>query len=174
MRGLLRQHITHSAGGAYMCPERARGESAYRRTDIPSPGDALCETLTGKRPFESKDEQALVYSMLNEDPTPMREWRAEKWEPDSLAHFYRSIGVKYILPVAVQHDNFDNNASTFQPWISVIMGPHRDIVGDWKQAAEKQRLRFGVSSHSDRFWDWFSTSHAGDDTEEKRGIPYDC
>ncbi len=100
-------------------------------------------------------------------------WRAEKWDPDSLVRFYRSIGAKYIVPVAVHHDNFDNYASTFQPWNSVNMGPHRDIVGEWKRAAGKYGLRFGVSSHSDRSWDWFSTSHGSDGTGEKHGVPYD-
>ena len=33
--------------------------------------------LTGKRPYDSEYEQALVYSILNEDPRPMRDLRSE-------------------------------------------------------------------------------------------------
>jgi serine/threonine protein kinase len=62
---------------AYMSPEQARGEKVDHRTDIWSLGVVLYEMLTGKRPFESEYEQALVYSILNQDPKPMRELRPE-------------------------------------------------------------------------------------------------
>jgi eukaryotic-like serine/threonine-protein kinase len=62
---------------AYMSPEQARGETADRRTDIWSLGVTLYEMLTGKRPHESDYEQALVYSILNEDPKPLRDLRPE-------------------------------------------------------------------------------------------------
>jgi serine/threonine protein kinase len=62
---------------AYMSPEQARGEQVDQRTDIWSLGVVLYELLTGKRPFESEYEQALVYSILNEEPKPMRELRPE-------------------------------------------------------------------------------------------------
>ena len=100
-------------------------------------------------------------------------WKAEKWDPDSLVRLYREIGARYIVPVAVHHDNFDNYASTWQPWNSVNMGPHKDVVGEWKRAAERQGLRFGVSSHCDRTWDWFLPSHASDVRGPLKGVPYD-
>ncbi len=62
---------------AYMSPEQARGEPADHRTDIWSLGVVLYEMLTGRRPFESDYEQALVYSILNENPRPLREHRSE-------------------------------------------------------------------------------------------------
>jgi alpha-L-fucosidase len=100
-------------------------------------------------------------------------WIAESWNPDSLVRFYRKIGAKYIVYVAVHHDNFDNYASTYQPWNSVNMGPHMDIVKRWASAARKFGLRFGVSSHSDRSWNWFVTSHGSDSTGSLTGVPYD-
>ena len=100
-------------------------------------------------------------------------WRAEKWDPDELVKLYKKIGAKYIVPVAVHHDNFDNYASTYQPWNSVNMGPKKDIVGEWKKACDKYGMRFGVSSHSDRSWDWFSTSHGSDTVGAKAGVTYD-
>ena len=53
---------------AYMSPEQAKGEEVDRRTDIWSWGTVLYEMVTGKRPFQKKHEQALLYSILNDEP----------------------------------------------------------------------------------------------------------
>jgi len=100
-------------------------------------------------------------------------WTAEHWEPRELARFYKEIGAKYVVPVAVHHDNFDNYDSAYQPWNSVNLGPKRDVVGEWKEACEAEGLRFGVSSHSARAWSWFLPSHGSDVKGPKKGIPYD-
>lgn len=99
-------------------------------------------------------------------------WKAEKWDPDALVRFYKEIGARYIVPVAVHSDNFDNYDSTYQPWNSVRMGPKRDIIGEWKAAAEKHGLRLGVSSH---VGDWAQVWYAWatDETGPLAGVPYD-
>jgi TolB-like protein/Tfp pilus assembly protein PilF len=56
---------------AYMSPEQARGESVDHRTDIWSLGVTMYEMVTGQLPFKSEYHDGLVYSLLNEQPSPM-------------------------------------------------------------------------------------------------------
>jgi len=53
---------------AYMSPEQARGEKVDYRTDIWSLGVVLYQMLTGKLPFKGDNEQAVIYSILNDKP----------------------------------------------------------------------------------------------------------
>ncbi len=56
---------------AYMSPEQAQGEKVDCRTDIWSMGVVLYEIITGRLPFRGDFEQAVVYSILNEEPEPI-------------------------------------------------------------------------------------------------------
>ena len=55
---------------AYMSPEQAQGMKTDHRTDIWAFGVVLYEMLSGQMPFPGDYEQAVIYSILNEEPEP--------------------------------------------------------------------------------------------------------
>jgi Tol biopolymer transport system component len=57
---------------AYMSPEQCRGDDTDHRTDIWSLGVVMYEVLMGMIPFKGEYEQAVVYSILNENPIPVK------------------------------------------------------------------------------------------------------
>lgn len=100
-------------------------------------------------------------------------WKAEKFDPDYLVGLYKNAGAKYFVSMGVHHDNFDLWNSRHTRWNAVKMGPHRDIVGEFRKAAHAHGLRFGVSDHLWISWKWFSTSHGADASGPLSGVPYD-
>ncbi len=56
---------------AYMSPEQTRGEEIDHHTDIWSLGVVLYEMVTGQLPFRGDYEQAVIYSIMNEEPEPI-------------------------------------------------------------------------------------------------------
>lgn len=62
---------------AYMSPEQASGEMVDERSDIWSLGVVLYEMLAGEMPFQGQYEQAIIYSIINQDPEPVGQKRPE-------------------------------------------------------------------------------------------------
>ncbi len=100
-------------------------------------------------------------------------WKAEKWDPDKLMELYKKTGARYFVSMGTHHDNFFLWNSKRNKWNAVNMGPEKDVVGIWQQAAKKQGLRFGVSEHLGASFTWFQTAHGSDKEGPKAGVPYD-
>ena len=83
-----RTHLTQSGTTigtpAYMSPEQTHGEVVDHRTDIWSFGVVLYEMVTGQLPFKGDYEQAVIYSILNEEPQPPTALRSDL--PEELEH----------------------------------------------------------------------------------------
>jgi len=62
---------------AYMSPEQAQGVEVDQRTDIWALGVIMYEMLSGQHPFKGDYEQAVIYSILLEEPEPLSNLSAE-------------------------------------------------------------------------------------------------
>lgn len=100
-------------------------------------------------------------------------FKAEKWQPDSLVAYYKSLGAQYFFALGNHHDNFDLWNSQYQPWNSENIGPHRDILAEWAEACRHHGLHFGVSLHADHAWSWYEPSQRYDQKGQTAGVYYD-
>ncbi|HEX9614819.1 MAG TPA: protein kinase, partial [Bacteroidota bacterium] len=85
---------------AYMAPEQIQGGDVDARSDLFSFGVVLYEMLTGQFPFRGEHEAAMMYSILNEEPTPL---------PSSLSDATPELG--HILSKALDKDPEDRYQS---------------------------------------------------------------
>ncbi|MDZ8119130.1 alpha-L-fucosidase [Pontiella agarivorans] len=98
---------------------------------------------------------------------------AEKFNGEEWIKLWKSAGAKYAIGLATHHDNFDMWDSKYNRWNSVNMGPKKDIMAALRDAAEKEGMVFGVTTHLERTWSWLQTNKRADTEGPKKGVPYD-
>jgi alpha-L-fucosidase len=95
----------------------------------------------------------------------LKRWNPSKFDAaqaDKLVKLYKQAGAKFFVALGAHHDNVDMWNSKYQPRWNAKALTGKDIVGLWHDAAVKNGLRFGVSSHVARSYRWFQPSHGED------------
>lgn len=103
----------------------------------------------------------------------LRDWNPIKLDPAKLTEIYKDAGARFLMIQGVHHDNFDMWNSHYQPWNSVNLGPHRDLIGEWAKACRAEGMRFGVTFHHEYTWWWWQAAFGSDKTGPQAGVPYD-
>jgi len=79
------------------------------------------------------------------DFVPM--FRAEKWDPDGWALFFKRVGTDFAGLAAEHGDGFCLWDTDYDAFNAADMGPKRDILGDWFKAIRKQGMKTVVTFH---------------------------
>jgi alpha-L-fucosidase len=95
------------------------------------------------------------------------------WDANAQMKLFKKAGAKYFIALCNHHDNFDMWDSKYQEWNSVNYGPKVNFVKLWKEAADKEGLTFGLTSHLERSYSWFQTAKGADKEGPYKGVPYD-
>ncbi|MDR2484009.1 MAG: alpha-L-fucosidase, partial [Treponema sp.] len=103
----------------------------------------------------------------------VRLWKAEYFDPDALMDLYVKAGARYFVGQAMHHDHFFNFPSRLNRFNATRIGPMKDICGLWKQAADNQRLPFGLTEHLGAAFSWWSVNKGADTYGPYAGVPYD-
>ena len=83
-------------------------------------------------------------------------FKAEKWDPEAWVSLFKEAGARYLVSAAVHDDGFAMWDSKVIPFNAAIMGPNRDIVGEFISAVRKAGLKAGVSTHYGAHWCWYT------------------
>lgn len=163
----------------YRCPDWFRDAkfgiwTCWNAYTVPAAGDWYARNMyiEGSRQYKYHLEHYGHPSKVGyKDIIEM--WKGENFHPDSLVALFKEAGAKYIVAMAMHHDNFDLWNSKYHEWNSVNHGPHKDIIGMWEKAVRKSGLRWGVTSHLERSWNWFAVNKGADKEGPYAGVPYD-
>lgn len=79
---------------------------------------------------------------------------AKKFDADSWLDLFKQAGAKYYFPVSEHHDGFQMYRSDLSHYNAAEMGPHRDVIGELRDATLAAGLHFCTSNHRAEHW-WF-------------------
>ena len=96
-------------------------------------------------------------SELRKEKGLTQEQLAEKFNADEWTGLFRESGAQYMIPVAEHHDGFQMYGSELSHWNAVEMGPHRNILKELSDSAQKKNIVTGCSNH--RVEHWFFMGH---------------
>jgi alpha-L-fucosidase len=100
-------------------------------------------------------------------------WKADKYDAEATVSQFVKWGARYVATMANHHDNFDLFPTSVHKWNSTKVGPMRDVLGEFADAARRHDLKWMASVHAARARTWFSTAYDSDLDGPKKGVPYD-
>jgi alpha-L-fucosidase len=98
-------------------------------------------------------------------------WKAERFDPDAWLSMFKDAGARYFTPCATHHDGFDLWDSP-GAYNSARMGPKKDLMRMMKEATDRHGLRWGVTTHLARNYNFFQTGYSADAQGPKKGVAY--
>ncbi|MDR1380478.1 MAG: alpha-L-fucosidase [Tannerella sp.] len=100
-------------------------------------------------------------------------WKAEKFNAEETVRQFKKWGARYVAIMANHHDNFDLFNSSVHKWNTVNVGPKRDLLGEFAEAARNSQLKWVATAHTYRAKGWFSFAFGSDVSGLRKGVPYD-
>ena len=95
---------------------------------------------------------------------------AERFDADEWLDLFKTAGARYYFPVSEHHDGFQMYRSELSHWNTVEMGPHRDIIGELREATLRHGLHFATSNHRAEHW-WFMGHGMEFDSDMRAAAP---
>ncbi|MDR0384468.1 MAG: alpha-L-fucosidase, partial [Prevotellaceae bacterium] len=100
-------------------------------------------------------------------------WKAEKFDAEATVRQFRNWGARYVATMANHHDNFDLFNSSVHKWNTLNVGPRRDIVGEFAEAARRNQLKWVASVHTFYAKKFYAPAFGADISGWRKGEPYD-
>ncbi|HUX95642.1 MAG TPA: alpha-L-fucosidase [Bacteroidales bacterium] len=91
------------------------------------------------------------------------QWKAESFDPYEWARFAKKMGARYYFITSKHHDGFCLWPTKFTDRNAMIMGPKKDLLGQFFEAGRKEGLKVGFYYS---LYEWFNTLYTG------KVIPY--
>jgi serine/threonine-protein kinase len=151
---------------SYMSPEQLKGGDVDHRSDVWALGVVLYEMITGEMPFRGDYEQAMSYSIVNEDPRSVRSLR-----PDMPSDVERLIEKTLSKDPNERHQKATDFLSAMQSLKKRIESSSVDTTGsDVKEAPSIAVLPF-TNLSADKENEYFSDGLAEDIIDALTQVP---
>lgn len=79
---------------------------------------------------------------------------AEGFDANEWLDLFKASGAQYYFPVSEHHDGYQMYRSALSHWNTWETGPHRDVLGELRDATYEHGMHFATSNHRAEHW-WF-------------------